>query len=411
MDDKQQLICKALGLSELPQTKEELDAALLKLEKLEMESLKDVAPSLPKAPAMNSGSMSSRLQKLQRFIEDFQYNHTGRKFINLKKTEGMYRVSRTSKQIIQDGLPIKCIEAVFLGAYLTLGCKTMLRMPIAFKSRVNGDNTFQHIVMAVSHGSLGDKKWGAIGLSRAKSLMYKPTKFNSLASLLYDYKVAYQKEHHELLHIYVGLPFGRDEYNQIPIQWRVLRLNVEVMPWSAVEQVLATYTTNATRHLSAYMSTQQLPDEMNELYAGHLEPSATKILSQSPKCSSKKAWMTPKSPKSSKSPNKVKKKKTKKKKKVKKKTVSSSSPEGKKENAETKVEQNEEEDNDEGGGGEAGEDNDDNDDNDAEEDEDEDEEDDDDEEDVQFAGEEKEVEVEEMKGQLRKKESMSFLAV
>ena len=154
----------------------------------------------------------------------------------------------------------------------------------------------------------------------------------------------------------VGLPFGRDEYNQIPIQWRVLRLNVEVMPWSAVEQVLATYTTNATRHLSAYMSTQQLPDEMNELYAGHLEPSATKILSQSPKCNSKKAWMTPKSPKSSKSPNKVKKKKTKKKKKVKKKTVSSSSPEGKKENAETKVEQNEEEDNDEGGGGEAGED-------------------------------------------------------
>ena len=116
----------------------------------------------------------------------------------------MYRVSRTSKQIIQDGLPIKCIEAVFLGAYLTLNNKNILRLPIAFKSRVNGDNTFQHIVMAVAHGPLNDKKWGSIGLSRAKSLMYKKSIYSSLASLLMEFKLAYEKEHHELLFIYVG---------------------------------------------------------------------------------------------------------------------------------------------------------------------------------------------------------------
>ena len=153
---------------------------------------------------LKTGSVASRLLKLQQFIENFQYNHTGRKFINLKKTEGMYRVSRTSKQIIQDGLPIKCIEAVFLGAYLTLNNKNILRLPIAFKSRVNGDNTFQHIVMAVAHGPLNDKKWGSIGLSRAKSLMYKKSIYSSLASLLMEFKLAYEKEHHELLFIYVG---------------------------------------------------------------------------------------------------------------------------------------------------------------------------------------------------------------
>ena len=159
---------------------------------------------------LKTGSVASRLLKLQQFIENFQYNHTGRKFINLKKTEGMYRVSRTSKQIIQDGLPIKCIEAVFLGAYLTLNNKNILRLPIAFKSRVNGDNTFQHIVMAVAHGPLNDKKWGSIGLSRAKSLMYKKSIYNSLASLLMEFKLAYEKEHHELLFIYVGKYFKSD---------------------------------------------------------------------------------------------------------------------------------------------------------------------------------------------------------
>ena len=55
---------------------------------------------------------------------------------DLKKTEGMYRVSRTAKEIISQALPIKCVEACFLGAYLTVGVKGLTRLPIAFKSRV-----------------------------------------------------------------------------------------------------------------------------------------------------------------------------------------------------------------------------------------------------------------------------------
>jgi hypothetical protein len=279
---KQELVCKALGLTNLPQTKEELDEALSKLEDLALNELKNIAPPLPKPPQMTSGTVSARLLRLQQFIEEFQYNHTGKRFIQLKKTEGMYRVSRTAKQIIQDGMPIKCIEAVFLGAYLTLEMNTLTRIPVAFKSRV-GKNTFQHIIMAVSNGSSNKKKWGAIGLSRAKSLMYKQLKYTSLSNLLLDFKKSYEKEHHELINIYVGLPFGRDEFNQIPIQWRVLKIKVNDLPWETIENVLNIFTTNANKYLTSYTTTQQLPEEMSELFHGHMEPAATKILVQSPK--------------------------------------------------------------------------------------------------------------------------------
>ena len=248
---QQSRVCKALGLTQLPQTQIELDAALATLEKLQLDSLTETAminlkvcaPPLPKPPQMTSSKrMSTRLQRLQHFIEEFQYNHTGIRFINLKKTEGMYRVSRTAKQIIQDGLPIKCIEAVFLGAYLTLGIKSLLRIPIAFKSCAGGSNTFQHIVMAVAHGTSDSRKWGAIGLSRATTLMYKTLRYASLSELLLEYKTAYENEHHELVNIYVGLPFGRDEFSQLPIQWRVLRLHVSALAWSKLHPQLKTKT-------------------------------------------------------------------------------------------------------------------------------------------------------------------------
>ena len=192
-----QAYLSALGLSAMPTTQEELDAALAAIQTADPEALLELAPSPPAVPNMSAagGSVRSRLRKLQAMINSFQYNHTGRKFLDLKKTEGMYRVSRTAKEIISQALPIKCVEACFLGAYLTVGVEGLTRLPIAFKSRVvgsnqDGDATFQHIVLAVAmttkgtkasekeeskkaggaDGSVGggheqNKTWGAIGLS------------------------------------------------------------------------------------------------------------------------------------------------------------------------------------------------------------------------------------------------------
>ena len=205
---------------------------------------------------MKSGSAQSRMSKLQQYIDHFEYNHTGRKFVHLKKTQGLYRVSRTAKEIIHASLPIKCIEAVFLGAYLTIEMPDVLRLPVSFKSYVESAKChFQHIVMPVCHNS----RWGAIGLSRAPTLGYKKIKFDSLADLCKDYRDAYSGVGHTLQRIYVGLPFGRDQFNQEEILWRVLRLKVDSIPWDEIEAVLMKFTARFEDYFSHYKSMKALP--------------------------------------------------------------------------------------------------------------------------------------------------------
>jgi hypothetical protein len=49
----------------------------------------------------------------------------------------------TAREVLREALPIKCIEAVFLGALLTAGWEGTARMPLGFKSGVNGE-THRH---------------------------------------------------------------------------------------------------------------------------------------------------------------------------------------------------------------------------------------------------------------------------
>ena len=42
-------------------------------------------------------------------------------------------------QVLREALPIKCIEAVFLGTLLTAGWEDLHRLPLGFKSTVNGE--------------------------------------------------------------------------------------------------------------------------------------------------------------------------------------------------------------------------------------------------------------------------------
>lgn len=44
----------------------------------------------------------------------------------------------TAREVLREALPIKCIEAVFLGALLTAGWEGVHRMPLRFKSMANG---------------------------------------------------------------------------------------------------------------------------------------------------------------------------------------------------------------------------------------------------------------------------------
>ena len=67
-----------------------------------------------------------------------KYNHTGEDYFNLCKKRPFARVMDTAKKMIRDALPIRCLEAVFLAAYLTCGMEDFSRIPVSFKVRPCG---------------------------------------------------------------------------------------------------------------------------------------------------------------------------------------------------------------------------------------------------------------------------------
>jgi hypothetical protein len=96
---------------------------------------------------------------------------------------------------VRRALPIKCLEAVFLALYLTAGMKDLDRIPVGFKTCVHGAS-YRHIVLAIRHRP--SKLWGAVGLSRRPELMFKELRFDSLAALLEDFKLSYERWWHTL---------------------------------------------------------------------------------------------------------------------------------------------------------------------------------------------------------------------
>ena len=119
------------------------------------------------------------------------------------------------------------------------------------------DQIFRHIVLAI-HCTKTDK-WGAIGISRKKTLAYKPLEFDSFGSLLLDYKKAYESCWHELLKIYVGLPFSHDPYSGTRLHWRVVRFRVDHHPWSRISDALNEYGENCASLMKRYFRSSSSP--------------------------------------------------------------------------------------------------------------------------------------------------------
>ena len=105
--------------------------------------------------------------------------------------------------MVRESLPIKCMEAVILGIYLTNGIPGLGRFPINFKSEVaevsllKGRKFYYHVVLGLTYKG----KFGALGLSRRRTLMYKPLEYSSLHNLVEDYEQAYTSCGHTLLKV------------------------------------------------------------------------------------------------------------------------------------------------------------------------------------------------------------------
>lgn len=79
----------------------------------------------------------------------------------------------SAKEMVRESLPIKCLEAVVLSLYLTAPLATLHRFAVGFKSKFGG-LYYRHIVLGVYWNSV----YGALGMSRRATLMYKPFSYS-----------------------------------------------------------------------------------------------------------------------------------------------------------------------------------------------------------------------------------------
>eukprot|EP00794_Sanderia_malayensis_P009855 gene9855-10866_t len=198
---------------------------------------KTVIPSLPSTnPSM---SLLQKLEGIQNYMNQLQYNHTGMQFFEVKKCRSISGLMEVAKQIIKESLPIKCLEAVILSIYLTTGMTELQRFTISFRSQF-GKNSHRHVVLGLC--TLTGSNFGALGMSRRGELMYKPLNFKSLSNLILDYIQAYEICQHRVKKVKLSLPIVHDLKSCERINWRYLSLSISKMNEKDIKTVLDKYS-------------------------------------------------------------------------------------------------------------------------------------------------------------------------
>ncbi|KAM9294335.1 tubulinyl-Tyr carboxypeptidase 1 [Gastrophryne carolinensis] len=171
---------------------------------------------IPAVPALSTGSsVPERVEAVQKYICELQYNHTGTQFFEIKKTRPLTGLMDLAKEMTKEALPIKCLEAVILAIYLTNNISGLERFPISFKTQFSG-GCFRHIVLGLHWNGL----FGALGISRREDLMYKPLSYRTLSELLRDFQEAYSRCWHSLRKIKLGPFVSHDPHSVEQIDWK-----------------------------------------------------------------------------------------------------------------------------------------------------------------------------------------------
>lgn len=181
--------------------------------------LPQVPFQVPPTNFSSSTPIPERIEKVQAYMRNLQYNHTGTQFYEVRKNRPISGLMDLAREMIKESLPIKCLEAIILGIFLTNGMLGVERFPISFKSVFNG-NVHRHVVLGIYYSG----RWGSIGMSRREELMYKPLTFKSLADLVFDFERSYNHFHHDVRKMKVGLPAPHDPHSYEFINWKTLSL-------------------------------------------------------------------------------------------------------------------------------------------------------------------------------------------
>ncbi|XP_025103717.1 LOW QUALITY PROTEIN: vasohibin-2-like [Pomacea canaliculata] len=182
--------------------------------------------AVPQAPLTfpSTVPIPERLQRIQKYMSGLEYNHTGTQFFEIRRIRPVAGLMECAKEMIREALPIKCLEAVILGIYLTNGMLGLERFPISFKTIFSG-TAHHHVVLGVYYGG----RYGAIGMSRRDDLMYKTLTFKSLSDLVFDFERSYKNYWHDLVRIKVGMAVSHDQHSYEVINWKALALNLRHM--------------------------------------------------------------------------------------------------------------------------------------------------------------------------------------
>ncbi|XP_078516067.1 tubulinyl-Tyr carboxypeptidase 1 [Lissotriton helveticus] len=192
-------------------------------------------PSVPTFPAATP--IQERLEAIQRYIRELQYNHTGTQFFEIKKSRPLTGLMDLAKEMTKEALPIKCLEAVILGIYLTNSMAGLERFPISFKTHFSG-NFFRHIVLGVHCAG----RFGALGISRRDDLMYKPLAFRTLGELVAEYEEAYRRCWHTLKKVKIGQYVSHDPHSVEQIEWKHSVLDVDKLDHEELRKELDRHT-------------------------------------------------------------------------------------------------------------------------------------------------------------------------
>ncbi|XP_074674036.1 tubulinyl-Tyr carboxypeptidase 2 isoform X2 [Strix aluco] len=178
-------------------------------------------------------SIPEWLQAIQTYMKMLQYNHTGTQFFEIRKTRPLSGLMETAKEMTRESLPIKCLEAVILGIYLTNGQPSVERFPISFKTHFSG-NYFHHVVL----GIYCNGRYGSLGMSRRSDLMDKPLTYRTLSDLIFEFEDSYKKYLHTVKKVKIGLYVPHEPHSFQPIEWKQLVLNVSKMMRTEVRKEL-----------------------------------------------------------------------------------------------------------------------------------------------------------------------------
>ena len=163
-----------------------------------------------------------QLRQVQGYIDKLKYNHTGTQFFDIPKNRSIASLMEKAKEMLSASLPIKCLEAVVLSLYLTRNIHDLDRFVISFKSEMR-PHTHKHVVLGLYHfGS-----FGALGLSRRNTLMYKPMVYTSLCELIEDFRRAYTECHHRLLSVKLSDVVPCDERSREQITWKHVAIKLD----------------------------------------------------------------------------------------------------------------------------------------------------------------------------------------